>query len=67
MLNNNEYRVLKSIVSDDPEHMITWGAWVGAVLEFLQEDGYINNNYNITDSGKKALKQYEDTNHIEPY
>ena len=37
-----------------------WGAWVGACLEFLQEDGLCTRgpNYKITQKGLEALNTH---------
>lgn len=54
-LNEYEIDVLRMVAG---ERTIPWGAWVGACLEYLEEEGYITKGPRclLTERGKLYLK-----------
>lgn len=57
-LTRHDIRVLEMLAG---EREGEWGAWVGACLGFLQEDGYCTRgpHYRITDKGRAALGSHQ--------
>lgn len=55
-LTEHEIEVLRMLAG---EIQISWGAWVGACLEFLGEMGLATQGcpYSITDAGRSALSK----------
>lgn len=54
--NKYELKVLEML---DGKIELTWGAWVGACLEFLSKSGYCTRGpkYKITDKGRSYLEE----------
>ena len=55
-MNKYEREILECVAGESPWPQ--WGAWVGATLSFLREDGYITSEGQpeITEKGRKALE-----------
>ena len=58
-LNEYEVRILKAVAGQEP--WPEWGAWVGAALEFLQDDGLVTRGQTLampqlTDKGREVIK-----------
>jgi hypothetical protein len=52
-LNEYEEQILLEVAGVRPTS--PWGAWVGACLEFLKGDGYLNRNNELTPKGRVYL------------
>lgn len=62
-LSDDELAVLRSLAGETPP--IPWGAWVGACIDFLQEDGYVARGHVLkpTERGLSILKAHPAEGH----